>query len=294
MNSIIEKRKKVYEDLPKINQKENSSGIVLFYNIDENQYLNLQNAVKEYLIEALTLTYNRSFVWSDTFLEDNNDLIMGLPNKTPNGIIKPKKEIASHFTKIQDCINNILNKLEIYPHINQTVIPNLRYKTSFDPEEIKKRPYYTNKLHSDAWVGHMGDSQLLIGVLGDIENNTVEFNEPIKVHDNYLDKAESFDDGNTRYESFKYLGILNKQTLAIMDHACLHKTLINENCKPRLSIDMAVMIKNEYSHINDKGFDPNVYTYHQAENINSIGKTHRYSIIESLNESTTTIAIESI
>ena len=113
MNSIIEKRKKVYEDLPKINQKENSSGIVLFYNIDENQYLNLQNAVKEYLIEALTLTYNRSFVWSDTFLEDNNDLIMGLPNKTPNGIIKPKIKKRSQFRIKSENLNNLYFESEI-------------------------------------------------------------------------------------------------------------------------------------------------------------------------------------
>lgn len=295
MNNIIETRKKVYTNLPKINLQEISTpGSVLFYNINENLYSDLIESVKEYLLTTLSLIYNKEFIWSDSFLEDNNDLIMKLPNKTPNGIIKPKNEISSHFTKIQNNLNNILNDLGLYSHINQTVIPNLRYKPSVESDEIKSRPYYTSKYHSDAWVGHMGDCQFLIGVLGDVDNNTVEFNEPINVHDNYLDKAESFDEGNTRYESLKYLGTLSKQTLAIMDHACIHRTLIKENAKPRLSIDMAIMINSEYSHSNDKGFDPKVYTYHTAESINSIGKTHCYTIDESLNMPTTIIKIQPI
>jgi len=293
MNNIIENRKQVYANLPKTNlQKSSSPGNVLLYNVDKDLYSNLIQSVKEYLLTALSLAYSKEFIWSDSFLEKNNDLIMKLPNKTPNGIIKPKKEIASHFSKIQNNLNNILNELGIYSHIKQAAIPNLRYKSSIEANETKSRPYYTSKYHSDAWVGHIGDNQTLIGVLGDVDNNTVEFNEPINVHDNYLHKAESFDEGNTRYESFKYIGTLSKQTLAIMDHACLHRTLINEGAKPRLSIDCATIIDSEYSHSNDEGFDPDAYAYYAAADINSIGKTHHYVVKESLGSESTTIKIE--
>jgi len=293
MNNIIEKRKQVYTNLPKINLQDASSvGSVLLYDIKKNLYSNLVESVKEYLLTTLALVYDKEFIWSDKFLEEHNDLIMELPNKTPNGIIKPKKESCSYFTNIQKNLNVILHDLGLYSHIDQIAIPNLRYKSSVESNNTKSRPYYTSKYHSDAWVGHKGDNQILVGVLGDVNNNTVEFNEPLNVHDNYLHKAESFDEGNTRYDSFNYLGTLNKQTLAVMDHACLHRTLINTGAKPRLSIDMATIINSKYSHSHDEGFDPRAYRYYDAKDINSIGKTHRYIVDESLDSPTTTIKIE--
>lgn len=293
MNNIIQNRKQVYTNLPKDNlQDESRAGSVLFYDIKKQLYYSLVESVKEYLLATLALAYDREFIWSDSFLEDHNNLILELPNKTPNGIIKPKKEISSYFTKIQNSLNDILNDLNLYPHINQSAIPNLRYKSLVESNDTKLRPYYTSKYHSDAWVGHIGDNQILVGVLGDVNNNTVEFNEPINVHDNYLHKAESFDEGNTRYDSFKYVGTLNKQTLAVMDHACLHRTLINKGAKPRLSIDMATIINSKYSHSHNEGFDPHAYKYYAAKDINSIGKTHRYTVDESLNSASTTVKIE--
>ena len=91
MNTIIETRKKVYKNLPKNYLSLND--LVLLYDIDENDYNNLIESVKNYILKSLSLAYNKEFIWSDTFLEDNNDLILNLPNKTPNGVIKPKKEI---------------------------------------------------------------------------------------------------------------------------------------------------------------------------------------------------------
>ena len=66
MNNIIETRKKVYINLPKINLQEISTpGSVLFYNINENLYSDLIESVKEYLLTTLSLIYNKEFIWSD-------------------------------------------------------------------------------------------------------------------------------------------------------------------------------------------------------------------------------------
>jgi hypothetical protein len=213
MNNLIELRKKVYENFPKENLNSSSTDIVLFYNINNDDYSALTQATQNFLCKSLSLVYNREFTWTDTFLEDNDKLIMELPNKTPNGIVNPKSETSAEFVEIQKAVNNIFNNLGVYSHISKLAIPNIRYKSNSEPESAKDRPYYTSKIHSDAWVGHKGDSIFLIGILGDIDNNTVEFNEPIGVHDNYLHKADSFDEGNTRYESLKYLGELTKQKL---------------------------------------------------------------------------------
>jgi hypothetical protein len=296
MNNIIENRKRVYQNFPKESLEASLADMVLFYNINETDYQNLIEATKTFLLKSLTLAYDKEFVWTDTFLEDNDELIMNLPNKTPNGIVNPKKETSFEFEKIQIATNKILNNLGVYKHIKKLAIPNLRYKSSLEPETAKNRPYYTSKHHSDAWVGHVGDSIFLIGVLGDIDNNTVEFNEPINVHDNYLDKAETFDEGNTRYERFDYLGTLSKGKLGVMDHACLHRTLVKEGSKPRLSMDIAVMVDSEYSHANGDGFDPNAYSYYDSEDIQLVGDINHYSVKESIKDTTpsTTISLESV
>ena len=292
MNNIIENRKKVYQNFPKENLEMSLEDMVLFYNINETDYQNLIEATKAFLIKSMTLAYNKEFIWVENFLEKYDELIANLPNKTPNGVVNPKNETVNEFEKIQIAINNIFANLGVYKNIKKLAIPNLRYKSTTEPEVSKSRPYYTSKHHSDAWVGHVGDSIFLIGVLGDIDNNTVEFNEPINVQDNYLTKAENFDEGNTRYESFKYLGTLTKGKLGIMDHSCLHRTLVKEGSKPRLSIDIAVMVDSEYSHSNDKGYDETTYKYYNPNVIKNIGLNSSYHIEELINSDKTTILIQ--
>lgn len=282
MNNLINNRKKVYQNFPKSNLTLDSSDIVLFYDIDNKEFDNLVEATKIFLCKSLSLAYNKEFIWSENFLEDNDELIQKLPNKTANGILKPKKETINEFINIQKSLNNIFKNLGLLKHIKKVTIPNIRYKSILEPEEIKTRPYYTSKIHSDAWVGHKGDSIFLIGILGDINNNTVEFNEPINPHDNYLHKADSFDEGNTRYESLKYLGQLNEKRLGIMDHACAHRTLVKENSKPRISLDIAVLIDSEFSHSYDEGFDEKAYHYYNIDLIQEIGFSKSYYTDESI------------
>jgi len=286
MKDLVKIRQRVYENFPKENLNINTSPIVVTYDIKSDDYNRLVKATQKFLCKSLSLVYKKEFVWTDTFLEDNNNLIINLPNKTPNGILNPKKETVEEFTEIQNSINNIFNKLNVFNHIKKLAIPNIRYKSvESEPDEIKSRPYYTGKMHSDAWVGHKGDSVFLIGVLGDIDNNTVEFNNPIGAHDNYLDKAESFDEGNTRYDSLEYVGLLQKQTLAVMDHACAHKTHIKEGAKPRISIDIAILIDSPFSHVNDSGFDEYAYNYYDVSDIKSIGNSKSFTVEESIFES---------
>ena len=71
-----------------------------------------------------------------------------------------------------------------------------------------------------------------------------------------------------------------------MDHACLHKTYITNDAKPRISLDIAVLIDSEYSHSNDKGFDENVYQYYNTDIINEVGKTKFYEVNESIFQTT--------
>ena len=97
MSNLIETRKKVYENLPKENLDSAPGDIVLFYNISDADYAALTAATQNYVCKSLSLAHGREFTWTDTFLKDNDHLIMDLPNKTPNGVIKPKKENVNEF-----------------------------------------------------------------------------------------------------------------------------------------------------------------------------------------------------
>lgn len=288
MNNIIEHRKKVYINFPQEGKNISSTDIVLFYDIGDKEYTELVAATKKFILKSLTLVHGREFTWTDDFLKTNDNLLQSLPSKTPNGVLNPKKETVSEFKEIVKAVNTILRKTKIYPHIKKLTIPNLRYKSTTEPKGAKDRPYYTGKIHSDAWVGHKGDSVFLIGILGDISNNTVEFNEPINPKEDYLHKAQSFDEGNTRYESLKYLGQLDKQILGIMDHACAHRTLIKQGGGPRVSLDLAVLIDSEFSHANDEGFDEKAYTYFDSNIMEDIGSSYDIEVQESIFNSTST------
>jgi len=72
MNNLIETRKKVYENFPQKNLDKNSSGIVLFYNINDANYSALIKATQNFICKSLSLVHNREFTWTDTFLEDND------------------------------------------------------------------------------------------------------------------------------------------------------------------------------------------------------------------------------
>lgn len=282
MNNIINNRKQVYSNLPSTKLNSSLANIVLEYDINSDLYQKLTQAVQQFICKSMALAYDQEFSWTPDFLEKNNKLLAELPNKTPNGIINPKKETSQEFTLIQNILNQILDDLELYPHIDQLLPFNIRYKSPIETDETKSRPYYTGKYHSDAWVGHVGDSQFLIGVLGDINNNTVEFTEPTNVLDTYLDKASTFEEGQTRYSGFNHLGFLTKQKLAIMDHACLHRTYMKEGAGPRISIDIAVMIDSKNSLSNTKEFKEVPYTYRKASSIYSVGKDKIYSVKESI------------
>lgn len=282
----LENRKLVYKNFPLTKDKNNLSQIVLMYDLSEKLFLELKQNTINYIIANMKKYYHKDFEWSEDFLERYDDLICKLPNKTPNGIMKPKAETHEEYTSLVKTFNLILKSFGIQKEISKTTFPNIRYKNSKESEEIKKRPYYTGKLHSDAWVGHIGDSVFIIGVLGDIENNTVEFYEPIDIDPNYLDPADSFEEGQKRYKNLKYLGKLNTKQLVIMDHACVHRTLTSSTSKPRISIDVAMLIDSEFSHVNHIMENSSTeYSYFDYETFAKIGEESKIDINGSITDS---------
>ena len=245
--NFLEKRKRIYDRFPK---DKTLTNFLLMYDVCEKDFVPLQDNVKQYITETLSIFYNEKISYvDDSFLDSHYDKITNLPNITKNGIIFPKKETIDYFTEIQKSINDILQSLKLDQVISQLGNINLRIKNINESDQTKNRPYYTGSLHSDAWVGHQGDSICMIGVLGDVEGATVEYYEPVDVDDNFMDIAENFDEGNKRYKSLKYLGQMQEQHFVVMDHACVHRTALKPNCKSRVSIDFPIITNSKFSNL---------------------------------------------
>ena len=126
MNNLIETRKKVYENFPKENLNLSSTDIVLFYDINNTNYTKLIEATQNFICKSLSLVHKKEFTWTDNFLENNDELIQKLPNKTPNGVLNPKKETVVEFMEIQKAVNKIFENLGVYKHIKKLAIPNIK------------------------------------------------------------------------------------------------------------------------------------------------------------------------
>lgn len=238
---LIENRKKSYKGLN--NYTDNSlPGLVYFYNAD---FTLLKDAIQTYLEKTLSIWYNKPYVIrTDKQLHNSIKDIMGLPNLTPNGNIIPKKETAKYYTKIQQEVNNCLKQLNIFHKIDKFVCTNIMVKFPINDSKILNRPHYTGKMHSDAWPGHVGDAIMMAGILGDIEGSTVEYFKPINPHDNFLELASSYDEGNTRYDDIEYIGKMVSNKFVVMDQACLHRTKFLNNSKTRVSINFGALMMN--------------------------------------------------
>jgi hypothetical protein len=271
---IIEKRQRLYSGFPLENLQIGGPKTVSLYDIKYDLYEDLQLKTQAYLLKTLNVFYNKEFTWEAGFLRKNRKFISNLPNLSPNGVIFPRSETIEEFQMIHDSVIEIMVHLKINRKFSAMAVPNIRFKTNSDPEEVKGRPYYTNKLHSDAWVGHVGDSILLVGLLGDLKNNTVQFNDPLDVDENYLDKANSFEEGLERVKRSVFAGTLPVSTFGVMDHSCLHKTYITKNAEPRISLDMAAMVDSEYSlshQVNTQN-----YTYYKTKDMERINREVEY------------------
>lgn len=150
------------------------------------------------------------------------------------------------------------------------MLPNIRIKgpENLETADIKNRPYYTAKLHSDAWVGHAYDSIVMATVFGD-EANTVKFFEPINPSNNFLAPADSFDEGLHRIDGTRYITSMSKNHLYIMDHGCVHQTKSNDyGVGFRVSIDCAGYLDQSKLNSNEK------YTYFPNHVLLGLSKTH--------------------
>tara|TARA_E500000178_G_scaffold356701_1_gene437525 strand:- start:137190 stop:138083 length:894 start_codon:yes stop_codon:yes gene_type:complete len=270
---LIKSRAKLYDNFPKENLNFLAS-ILRSYSVGKSDLDGIKDSVENFIFEnhkynsdgVKTELSELSLVGDDFYRQ-----LLTSPAITPNGIIKPKVETLNLYQEICRSFFSLMQNLGVFDCYSKLALPNVRIKAPaiYEKEDVKVRPYYTGKLHSDAWVGHVSDSIILLILFGDLKN-TVEFFEPIKPNKYFFAKAESFESGIARVEGTAFLTTMKKNQMYVMDHGCIHRTKSDEkNSGFRISIDCAAYLKNNIG----VPFTDETYSYYPSGNLENLGKS---------------------
>lgn len=209
----------------------NDSKCVYEFSTNQSKLLSVKDAVDNYLKKICSVENLYPYPYS----------LLKSSCKTPNGILQPKIETINEYQKFLHNFFSLLKCSLPFGLISSCALPAIRIKSSMEDDDVKTRPYYTGKLHSDSWVGHTCDAILLLHLFGS-KTNTVEFYEPLVFNEDFMNTAVSFDDAIQRVKKMKRIGHLKPCKLTIMDHSCLHRTHLDKKTSLRISIDMGIYV----------------------------------------------------
>ena len=217
--------------------------------IDKIDFENLKCATNLFLWENLVNTFSNSKIsLNENIFSQYLDKIVDLPNRTPNGMIRIYKENFKSYNIIHNILRQILkkNKLdEKFLRIQKTF--KIRCVTNKFHKKTKKRPYSTNKIHTDIWVGEPISALLFNIPIFNFNDIGINFFQPNKKIFNHLDKISDYDIAKPYTETLKKYSIkLNKEVMFLSDPIVCHQTQTNFKKKlvGRLSIDFRAIPKD--------------------------------------------------
>ncbi len=221
----------------------------------------LKRACNEYLLACVATHTGKYLKYEDDCLLAYEEILKQLPNITPNGIVMPKWETNLQFNRIHQSLVAIIKNLNIDDCIEKITLPfALRLSDGELKPEIANRPLAVTKWHIESWNGQFNDAVMGIPIMGDLENTTVEFSEPIgPIPKNFLDTVCDYNEGIKRVEGTKlYDAKPAFGNFYLWDEYCIHRT-IKHGGRSRLSIDIPVSYKNHLeSDSANYGYEPNI------------------------------------
>jgi hypothetical protein len=207
--------------------------------IPERLFSSLQESCTNYMLSSLrSANPTKQYKFCENILEEYEQDIISLPNKTPNGLVLPKAEILSWYNCLHQSVAKIMSHFELDEHVASIHAPvNVRL-VSGKPSTTDVRPRASCKLHSDIWAGEFSNTVMLfLTALGDIEGNGIEFLEPDRKFLDYCHPLNDYLEGaELEKDSIKYDCGLKSGFAYFTDPFLLHRT-VKKTPKLRLSID---------------------------------------------------------
>jgi len=240
---LLEKRNNLYKPLNDklIKNKFNFKKDILLYELELNKsdFFKLKKIVKQYLLKSLNIFHGLKINLKKFNIEKFSNLILKLPNITPNGVIVPKKENLAEYLRIQNFIFDMMKKYFVNTIAHKIELCDVRLMRSNKHNYNNNRSYSSTKIHSDSWSGNPCDAKIAFFIDGD-KSNTIEFYRPNKIDNKFFDKKTNYESAIKKY-GYKKIKTFDTSKLTIFDQACLHKT-INKNKNLRLSLDFGIII----------------------------------------------------
>lgn len=144
-------------------------------------FTRLEAAVAAYIWHSLSRAYpDRSFALGNSVLTEHASEIRALPNRTPNGVLLPRRETFQSFNLIHQALADVVEGSGLLGAFSFIQIPcNVRIVNGAPDPVADARSYASSKMHTDVWNGEPLSSVLFnIPVLGDPKAVDLRFYEP--------------------------------------------------------------------------------------------------------------------
>ncbi len=243
-DNIIESRKERFENIFK--KQDLVHPLIASIQLEEKQFNILKNSSINYLAKILDIEDNLT---EEKILEQYIKKGSELKNTTPTGMILPKKRTSLEYNILLRDYYQIINGMYFSNELSYCHTPaHLRVKWPNPRREDLSRPRHApEEVHFDSWSGYSSHGlTFLIGVLGDVKNNRVNFLSPNKkFKEEWLSQANkpSSEDLMDGYEVINF--IPEKKSLVILDTAVLHHTFRESDAGIRFSIDNIFLAKQK-------------------------------------------------
>lgn len=149
--------------------------------ISDEVFARLEGAALIYIWHSLCRAYpqHRYALRPDLLREHVND-ILTLPNRTPNGVLLPRRDTFHAFNMIHQALTDVVQGAGMLKSFSSLQIPcNVRIVSGAPNPEADARSYASAKMHTDVWNGEPVSSILFnIPVLGDPKAVDLRFYEP--------------------------------------------------------------------------------------------------------------------
>jgi hypothetical protein len=223
--------------------------LMLSYHIPNSLFDEYLRSVKLYISKALSFDYLEN---DEKFMSRVNQSRSNRKNITPNGAVVPKREFNLEYNLIlrtwakivKEMSKDNSNLLKLF-----RTTPNIRIKYGIELEDNIKRELNTSIPHSDAWVEGPWGMNCYIPLLGDTNNNTLLYYEPIKFDEKFLETNESYLNMQWVMDNYRKIDFVPKPGfLYISDYALIHNTERKKGCDTRISIDTTMFIGDHKPH----------------------------------------------
>jgi len=200
----------------------------------------LQTAVAIYVWHSLSQAFPaRNFDLTTNVLETYEAAVLALPNRTPNGLLLPRRETFLSFNLVQQALAATMVSLKLDHSFEAFQAPcNVRIVSGTADAKADNRPYASSKIHTDVWYGEPLRSILFnLPLLGNSGAVAMEFFEPNTFPAEFQKSLSDYEDGRKIAESAERLPMrFDIGTLYVSDSLSLHQTVRRES-GIRLSLD---------------------------------------------------------